>query len=159
MHLKQENAHVSMLIDYYGIKDNFDFPGWEDAKTITDKTARMRFLFKKLSEDIDASLRHRFIPYIQLHEFEGLLFSNISVFNANFPNADTTALQQAADSFETPEMINNSSATAPSKRLVRAIPEYDKVLDGCFLAMEIGLATIRSQCPMFNKWVTQLETF
>lgn len=157
-HLKQDNAHVSMLIDYYGIKDAFGFPGWEEAKAIADKTDKMHFLFQKMSEDIAAPLRYRFIPYMQLHEFEGLLFSNVSVFNDNFPYVDITPLQDAVNSFGTPEMINNSAATAPSKRLIKVIPEYDKVLDGSFLAMEIGLSTIRSHCPIFDGWVKQLET-
>ena len=35
-------------------------------------------------EEIDESIRYRFIPYIQLHEFEALLFSDISVIEDNF---------------------------------------------------------------------------
>ena len=149
---------VSMLIDYYGIKPQLKFPGWEESININNKEERLNYLLAKIKEDIPQNIRHRFIPYIQLHEFEGLLFSDISVFQENFTvdEVDMNALQKAVEKYDNPEQINDSSRTAPSKRLENAINGYSKVLYGNFLAMEIGLEKIRNKCPLFNEWINKL---
>jgi hypothetical protein len=158
-HLKEGNAIVSMLVDYYGITDEHCFPGWNESKEIADKVDRMHFLFEKIAEDMPEKLRYKFIPYIQLHEFEGLLFSDVDAFKLTFDekNIDFEKIRSAADSFENPELINNSPLTAPSKRLIAAIPGYNKVIDGNCVAMDIGLNKIRLKCPLFNEWVEKLE--
>lgn len=66
-------------------------------------------------------------------------------------------IESVINEFDTPEDINNSPNTAPSKRLLDAIPGYNKVLYGRMLAESIGLDSIRSKCPMFNEWLTKLE--
>ena len=160
MHLNEGDCFVTLLIDYYRIKDSYNFPGWIDSKNITNIYDRMHFLFDKMSLDLDEELRPRFIPYIQLHEFEALLFSDISVFNRNFTSdeLDFHSLEQAIKCVETPEEINNGPATAPSERLKKAIKGYDKVVYGACLASEIGLDTIREKCQLFNEWIEKLET-
>lgn len=158
MHLQEGEAYVSMLVDYYGIKEQFAFPGWEEASRIADKAEHIHFLLDKMAEDIPEQYRYRFIPYIQLHEFEGLLFSDVSAFLNSFDQSEINyeALLNAAEAFENPEMINNSPTTAPSKRLIEAIPDYNKVIFGNCVAMDIGLKTIREKCPLFNEWVERL---
>ncbi len=157
-HLQEGSVYVSMLVDYYGIKDQFAFPGWEESKSIADKTERIHFLAGKMAEDIPEQYRYRFIPYIQLHEFEGLLFSDVSAFLNSFDSSEINyeALVEAAEAFENPEQINNSPKTAPSKRLIDAIPDYNKVIFGNCVAMDIGLDKIREKCPLFNEWVERL---
>lgn len=159
-HLQEGDVYVSMLVDYYGIKEQFGFPGWEKSMEIADKTERLHFLLNKMSEDIPEGLRYRFIPYIQMHEFEGLLFSDVNAFLNSFEENEIKLedLQAAADAFESPEMINNSPETAPSKRLVDAIPDYDKIVFGNCVAMDIGLDKIREKCLLFNEWVEKLES-
>ncbi len=159
-HLHENEVIVSMLIDYYGIKPQLKFPGWEESININNKEERLNYLLAKIKEDIPQNIRHRFIPYIQLHEFEGLLFSNINVFQENFTvdEVDMNALQKAVDKYDNPELINDSPRTAPSKRLEKAINGYSKVLYGNFLAMEIGLEQIRNKCPLFNEWINKLLT-
>lgn len=148
-----------MLVDYYGIKEQFGFPGWEESLSVVDKTERLHFLLDKMREDIPEEFRYRFIPYIQMHEFEGLLFSDVHAFLNSFEENEIKMedLQAAADAFESPEMINNSPETAPSKRLIDAIPDYDKIVFGNCVAMDIGLEKIREKCPLFNEWVEKLE--
>ena len=112
----------------------------------------------KMAEDIPEQYRYRFIQYIQLHEFEGLLFCDVSAFLNSFDSSEINyeALVDAAEVFENPELINNSLATAPSKRLMEAIPDYNKVIFGNCVAMDIGLEKIREKCPLFNEWVERL---
>ena len=157
-HLQEGEVFVSMLVDYYGIKEQFAFPGWDEANCIADKAERIHFLLSKMAEDIPEQYRYRFIPYIQLHEFEGVLFSDVDAFLNNFDRSEINyeELLSVAEAFENPELINNSPETAPSKRLMEAIPEYNKVIFGNCIAMDIGLKKIREKCPLFNEWVESL---
>lgn len=167
-HLKQDNtAIVSLLIDYYGISSKHLFPSWAEAATITDKNLRMAALEKGMADAIDGSLRHRFIPYIQLHEFEALLFSDKQVYDDSFtPDEfnDYPYLVDIFNTFDNPEDINDNKETAPSKRLARIIKGYKseksslKVFYGTLLAQAIGLNTIRTKCPRFNNWIGLLES-
>jgi len=117
-------------------------------------------------EDIDEENRRRFIPYIQLHEFEGLLFSELAVYDNSFEEnefEDYDYLLETIKSNPNPELINKGIETAPSKRLSRIIKGYYtdnenlKVFYGSTLAHDIGLQKIRSKCPRFNAWITKLE--
>ena len=158
-HLNETDVIVTLLIDFYRIKDSFRFPEWMEAKTIEPSQAKMDCLFHQMKSDIQESLRGRFVPYIQLHEFEGLLFSDVSAFKNNFRKGecDFHAIETAIASFPTPEEINNGPNTAPSVRLKNAITGYQKELYGSFLADDIGLQKIRSKCPLFNQWIERLE--
>ena len=158
-HLNEGNSIVSLFVDYYRIRDSYKFPKWTESNNIGDIYDRMHFLFEQMSLDIDVNLRSRFVPYIQLHEFEGLLFSDISVFQNNFTKAelDFHLLEDAVNSCKTPEEINNGPATAPSERLKKAVKGYDKVVYGACLAYDIGLETIRKKCVLFNEWIERLE--
>lgn len=159
-HLYEGDAIVSMLVDYYRIKDSYLFPGWEEAKHVENVYDKMRLLFCRMKDDMPAELRGRFMPYIQLHEFEGLLFSDISVFKNNFTSDELQfqLLEEAVVSADTPEEINNGPATAPSVRLMKAVAGYDKVVYGACLALEIGLTAIRSKCRLFDEWIKLLES-
>ena len=160
-HLYEGNTIVSMLIDFYRIKDSYSFPGWMEAKQINDISQKMKYLFDEMKKDIDLNLCSRFIPYIQVHEFEALLFSDISVFEKNFTQQELKMqlLKDAVASADTPEGINNGPNTAPSVRLMQAVEGYDKVVYGACLAYDIGLEKIREKCPSFNDWIQILENF
>lgn len=158
MHLHEGLVYVSLLVDYYGIKDSYSFPGWEESKGIASKEARWKFLCDRMSADIAPELAQRFIPYMQIHEFESLLFSDIDVFKNNFDNSelDFSVLEEAVQEFPNPEDINTRPTLAPSKRLIKAIPGYEKIIYGDCLASEIGLKKIREKCPLFNQWFSDL---
>ena len=75
-HLLEPNVIVSTLIDYYGLYQKYNFPKWDDGEKIADKNSRMDFLENAMKDDIANNIKHRYIPYLQLHEFEGLLLIN-----------------------------------------------------------------------------------
>lgn len=159
--LQDKTVFVTTLVDFYGLYANMDFPGWEHSLKLNDKSHRLAFLEKSMQEDIRPDLQRRFMPYIQLHEFEGLLFSDIDVFNRNFEQGEFlnySYLEETIDEHPNPEMINDSRETAPSKRLMKIIKGYKKVVYGSILAEEIGLNRIRAKCPRFNEWVARLES-
>lgn len=162
IHLKQDpTAYVTMLIDYYGLYKKYGFPNWEMSLKFVDKSQKMDFLEKGMKDDIDSELAHRFIPYLQLHEFEGLLFNNIEAFKSQIPPNELTnvkELESILTNYPNPEMINDHPETAPSKRLVKLIMGYRKVVYGNILAEVIGLKRIRDKCPRFNVWISMLES-
>ena len=153
------DTFVTTFIDYYGIEDKHNFPGWQEAKSINDKYERIKFIEEAMKHDIPENVSYRFIPYIQLHEFETLLFSNIKVFKDNYEeeSVDFRRLEGIVQEFPNPEDINCGKKTAPSKRIENAVSDYNKVIDGNSLAMDIGIKTIRSKCPHFNAWINQIE--
>ena len=99
-----------------------------------------------------------------MHEFEGLLFSDVEQFIRQLIDLYGTSqskaneLREIVNEFPNPEDINDNSNTAPSKRIERIEPEYHKVIDGTLIAEMIGLNIIRDKCPRFNCWVTKLES-
>ena len=102
--------------------------------------------------------RRRFIPFVVMHEFEALLFSDCAAF-ARGVGRPTLArsFQAIRDQFDNPEAINDSPITAPSKRVEQLIPGYQKPLFGNVAALEIGLNKIRDACPHFGSWLQKLE--
>ncbi len=164
--LQEQTTFVTTLIDYYGLYSHHKYPGWEEAEKLVDKNSRMSKLEDAMFHDIVAGLQRRFIPYIQLHEFEALLFSEIEVFDNSFEKNEFLNYDYLIETISknsNPEMINNGNETAPSKRLSKILKDYYsensnlKVLYGSMLAQDIGLQKIRSKCPRFNNWIEKLE--
>ncbi len=160
MHLKQEKqAYITTFIDLYGIKARHKVPGFTKIGS-TNSLNRVLAMERGMKEAIPQEMRYRFLPYIQLHDFEALLFSDVTVFHDTFSEADfadATELDRIATAYQNPEDINDSKVTAPSKRLERILPGYDKALDGPILAQEIGMERLLERCPHFRGWVEGLR--
>lgn len=158
-HLLEPNVIVSTLIDYYGLYKKYNFPNWIEGERIVAKSLRMDFLENAMKEDISEGIRHRFIPYLQLHEFEGLLFNDIQHFYDQVPKAELVGIAELEKTFadyNNPEMINNNRDTSPSHRLKRIIKGYNKPLYGHYFAEAIGIDQIRAKSPRFNLWVEEI---
>ena len=142
---------VTSLVDFYGFRDKGDRAVGDLERDLLDEVAA------RVGRGWDA---RRVVPYVQRHEFEGLLFSNVEVFGnqIDFPRGCVGALRAVRAQFESPEDINDSSETAPSKRIADVIPRYRKVLHGSMVAERIGLDAMRAECPRFHAWVTRLES-
>lgn len=159
-HLREKDCFVTTLIDYYGIEDRFNYPGWQQSKNIQDKVQRLDYLEQEMFNDINAGLSEKFIPYIQLHEFEGLLFNNLNSFEETFEATefkDKKELIRILENYTNPEMINDHKDTAPSKRLDNLIEGYNKIVYGSILAENIGMTRLREKSPRFNQWISSLE--
>ena len=158
--LKQEkgtNVFFTTMIDLYAIHHNL--PGLAEAEIMRQNPMkRVEFLEKSFADEIND---RRFIPYIQLHEYEAYLFSDPTCFESLYDNCsdEVEELKTISDSYETPELINDSKETAPSKRIIAQFPDYEgaKSTVGPLLAESIGLEVIRNKCPHFNSWLSRLE--
>ncbi len=150
------NAYHTTLIDLYGLTT--DFPGHTTTKHL-QPYSRVAEMERLLKVDLDF---YRFIPYIQLHEYESLLFSDTVILekmlsvDKKLPK-DCFAKIRNSVTDSNPELINNGETTAPSKRIVSIYNSYNKVIDGVIILKEIGLNKIRSECSHFNEWLTKLE--
>lgn len=93
-----------------------------------------------------------------MHEFEGLLFSDCTRFAESIGRPELAGqFQSIRNSFTSPEEINDSPLTAPSKRVEALVAGYEKPLLGALAVLGIGLETIRQECPHFRTWMEQLE--
>lgn len=102
----------------------------------------------------------RFIPFVMMHEFEGMLFSDCERFGHAIGHPERVpAFQGVRNQFSTPEEINDSPLTAPSKRVAELVPGYDKPFLGVLAVLEIGLDVIRRECPHFRRWLADLESW
>lgn len=102
----------------------------------------------------------RFIPFVIMHEFEGLLFSDCARFADGIGHPHLAHRFQAIrDQFTNPEEINDSAITAPPKRVQELVSGYEKPLLGTLAVIEIGLDRIRAECPHFRRWIERLETW
>ncbi|HMI05741.1 MAG TPA: DUF4276 family protein [Pedobacter sp.] len=160
-HLKEDTgALTTTFIDYYGTQEKHSFPKWAEGLAIPDKGDRLTFLEASMKADIDASVSHRFIPYIQLHEFEGLLFNDVEVFKQHIPVnelLDVAELNRIIYQNPNPELINDGHETAPSKRLKKLVLGYSKRIYGPILAEAIGLERIMEKCPRFKQWIVSFS--
>lgn len=156
--LKQESdILVTSLIDFYRLKS--DFPKFTEAKFITNINERVTYIEDALSENLNAP---RFVPYIQVHEFEGILFSSKKGFEylPEIPERNLNDLKSIVDGYANPESINEGEETHPSKRLKNLIPSYQKTFHGPIIAIENGIQSIIDRCPRFRNWTqTLIEKF
>ncbi len=154
----QPNAIVTTMIDYYGLKGN-TFPKWQESLDIMDKRERVTFLENEMHRDIENSLQNRFIPYLQLHEFEALLFNNLEVFEENFEDTEYNKieLENVFSEFPDPEMINDTRETSPSHRLLDIIPDYNKIVYGNLLVEDIGIVNIYNKNQHFREWIDKIR--
>jgi len=146
-------ALVTTMIDYYGLAGK-DFPGW-DTMPKGSCYDRVRHLEQAFSEKIN---HRKFLPYLSLHEFEAMLFSAPEHIVKEFPDAKDDVLaefEKIRNYVESPEEIDDISP--PSKRILKLLPGYEKVVYGSIIALGIGLDTIRAECKHFDEWLTEVE--
>lgn len=165
-HLRQDSGCIATtMVDFYGLPQQGDgaWPGRAGALglDVQHKASRVeRSLLDSVTEEMGAGFnRERFVPFVVMHEFEGLLFSDCAAFGEGIGRQDLVPnLRRIRDEFETPEHIDDSPITSPSKRLEDLVPGYEKPLLGTLAVLEIGLARIREECPHLDRWLGRLES-
>jgi hypothetical protein len=158
---QNEDSWFTTMIDFHVLPGNF--PGLQNLHAALGPLGRVAALEAALHADILKRLpglpvAQRFIPHIQLHEFEALLFADPNAFLEAFPGATQAVrrLNAIRVKFSNPEDINDNPSAAPSKRILDVFPDYEKPVDGLLIAQRIGLDAIRAVCPHFNAWIARL---
>lgn len=161
LHLRQrKDTYITTFVDYYGIKE---WPGLDKvcSELTPDKIAEVINLAtkKEVIRSFDnQQARKRFIPFISVHEFEALLFSDIQILSEEI-ETDEEEIGALLKKFGDPESINNSPQTAPSKILDKWSKngKFPKTTKGITIAGKIGIETMRKKCPIFNSWLQTFE--
>lgn len=165
-HLREDQECIATtMVDFYGMPmtGRRAWPGRSQAEAMTFPQ-KAQTIEDQLLEDVRESMgsgfdERRFIPYVMMHEFEAMLFSDCGRFGDAIDRPELAPrFQEIRDQFDTPEEIDDSPDSAPSRRIVRLIPGYQKPFLGNLAALEIGLGTIRSECPNFRCWLERLES-
>ncbi|MFN7918697.1 MAG: DUF4276 family protein [Bryobacteraceae bacterium] len=164
-HLKgHPGAFVTTMFDFYAMpvaKQNA-WPGRVEARKMNGAANKGAYVQSAVAREIIDAMgsrfnSRRFLPFVTMHEFEGLLFSDCAAIGRLAENADVARLEAVRKRLDSPEDINESPSGAPSKWLDRLVPGYDKALHGPLIALETGLDRIRAECPHFHSWLTKLE--
>ena len=148
-------ATITTMFDYYGSPK--ETPGVDTSSgTIYQKVQHI-----EASVEEDLKELENLIFNLIMHEYEGLLFTRTSAFEIIANKKQLAALKEICENkdIETPEHINNSYDTAPSKRLEKIIPGYSKkhkVSDGVNIAFRIGIDGISAKCKHFERWMGKL---
>ncbi len=152
--LKDSSADiVTTMIDYYALPSNF--PGYSDKPNGTCYE-RVDFMENKFSNDVN---HNKFLPYLQLHEFEALVFAcedQLKVIFIDTPGK-ISLVSVINNSFNSPEEINENPNSAPSKRLKKIFPDYQKTLHSQLILSQTNIQNLRTKCSHFNSWLTKLE--
>ena len=166
-HLKEDGGCLATtMVDYYALPQTGDkaWPGRAQAGTLpfpqkatTVQDALLNDICKEMGKGFWPA---RFVPYVMMHEFEGLLFSDCARFGKGIGHPELVPqFQSIRNAFNSPEEINDSPITAPSKRVGELVPGYEKPLQGVLAVLEIGLEPIRVECPHFRQWLERLEAW
>lgn len=164
--LEDQGCVATTMVDYYALPQEGPgrWPGRDQSDARNSISQKALCVQNAVQDDLSNVIRNRvaserFVPFIVMHEFEGLLFSDCAGFSRSIGRTDLEGkLRQIRDNFATPEEINDSPFTAPSKRVLALIPGYEKPLLGVLAVIEIGLSRIREECPHFDGWLKQLES-
>ena len=151
-------SYVTTMVDLYALPS--DFPNRDQFIHNTDPYKKVEKAEEELARDIN---NPRFIPNIQLHEFEAILFSKVEQIHQSMIASGSTAselqkLKTIRAAFNSPEDINDNPQTAPSKRIRKIYPSFQKPTDGIIIAKNIGVNEIRKECAHFNQWLVRLES-
>lgn len=155
------NVVLTTFIDLYGLDTTF--PSFTEAQRLNDIYTRTTLLESALHQTIVNHVGcrpERFIPYIQPYEFEGLLFSDVDALILTEPAwiYSLAELKAVRATFVTPEHINDSYETKPSKRLENILePKYKKTRHGPLAAQKITLSVMERECLHFRSWMSQLR--
>ena len=155
--LQDSGAHVTTLFDLYALPA--DFPGNAAPAYAPNATGHQKALFleAQLAQDIN---QPNFLANLMVYEYEALLFTQPGLFAQWTEDSKVVnALFQAVARAGSPEDINDSPQTAPSKRILAAMPSYQKTFHGPLIACDIGLDAIRQACPHFHAWLLAVEAF
>ncbi len=159
LHLKQRrDTYLTLFVDYYGIKE--DWPGLVEARQQPKPNMKAEKINTATKDKVDSLFEicgsdRRFLPYVSMHEFEALLFSE-SQKAADLLHVPKHKIDDIIAECGEPENIDDSPMLAPSKRLKNLSDRFKKTSTGIAIAKAIGLTKMREHCPLFNTWLTNV---
>lgn len=153
---EDRTAYLTTMFDLYQLPD--DFPNKSASSRVAEPIGKAEFIERGIAEDIGDRM---LLPYIQVHEFESLLFCAPQITDRTLAAPPAVSklreLQEMRDAFPTPEHINQGVDSAPSKRISQLYEAYKKVVFGPLITQRTGMITLRASCLHFHQWIERLE--
>lgn len=151
---KGANSYVTTMFDFYRLPT--DVPGILDSAKVNNPYEKVEIIEREIrnAEGYDGNF---FFPYIELHEFEAMIFSDITKLEEAYFEDDLTALKECVKVYSNPELINDGAETAPSKRIMNCISCFDKANVGVDVLEKIGIEKIAAKCCHFAEWIRCIE--
>lgn len=160
--LKQRtDTYVGTFFDYYGLKE---WPSLGEVRAMHGLSSAD--MAKKLNDSATMKLctefprlnvPNRFIPFLAVHEFEALLFSDASLLASSL-GINASIVNETLRVFGSPEAINTHPDKIPSRHIEKwTNGHYVKTVQGVAIAEKIGIAKMRAACPNFNDWLNRLS--
>ncbi len=162
----KERRYCSTMFDYYGMP--LDWPG-RKAAAASVWNERANAIEAMIHADIAAEMGggfdpKYFVPYVQLHEFEALVFADVEMLAATLAPIAKQPLEKLIETFRGilakaghPEAIDDGYETCPSRRITLTVPAYKKRAQGPIVTRRIGIDVMRARCTHFGEWLTRLE--
>ena len=150
--LQSSFAYLTTFFDLYRFRDR------KESETAEQLATRIAEAF---------GTSGKLIPYVQQYEYETLFLADPKAladhFRAEAIAADAHAAVRSAGGAE---QVNDGPDTAPSKRIgawcaSHSGQRYDKQSKrrhALPIAKAITLGVMRQACPLFDAWVTRMET-
>ena len=146
---KDRSAYVTTMLDLFKLPD--DTPGMDEMPN--DPIQRAQRIEEAIDRDIGYANCH---ANITVHEFEALLFSEPSAFACLGEDNLEEEIRRIKSEFPTPEYINSSVDTAPSKRILKLKSDYKKTTQGIEIANIIGIEKMKANCLHFASWIDSI---
>jgi len=160
--LKEDAALIcTTMVDFYGMPA--DWPGRDQANLCLSCAEKADIVEGGILKDIAGHLGNSFNPnrlrpYVQMHEFEALLFSSPATLAESLGiEKSIPAFMAIRNEFSNPEEINDDYDKCPSRQIEGVFQGFKKTINGITAASRIGLEKMRQECPHFNEWITKLE--
>ena len=162
----KERRYVTTMFDFYAMPN--DWPGRLEASRLPYEQ-RGTHVEQRIMQAIAEEVGDRFdvrqlIPYVQVHEFEALLFADVAKMAealapvcAHPEDRLVSKFRQMVEAAGPPEAINDHYETCPSRRIAGVVSGYNKVAFGPTIVGRIGLDVLRAGCPHFGQWLGRLE--
>ena len=165
LRLAKERAdrHLAVLVDYYAMPNSWPGRAASRSQPVSNRGIHVEGL---LEADLSNQLHGRFHPCVQLHEFESLLFvdpaATAFIIAASGRGLNDRYIAQRMEAIKAEcggsvELINDAPDNAPSKRLIKLMPNYDKVAWGVTAAADTSIPKLMAGCPWLNRWLSGME--
>lgn len=156
---RNETHFYTTMIDFYALPT--DFPEYAEAMRVMDAYLRVEKLEEAFGQDVDM---RDFVPYVQLHEYEALVFCGLDFLLERYAGADSAVreLRKVLDGFSgNPEIVDGGWDTAPSRRIANELAKvsyrYNKPECGAYVAERVGMTALRERCGHFDGWIRRLD--
>jgi Domain of unknown function (DUF4276) len=152
---------ITTLIDYFKLNSETKLPGFKECPQDIPTDNKIQFLENKLNDIVQNITPYKFfIPYIQKHEMETLMFANPEVGFSLENDRIKKSVLEVYNKYKNIEEINGTENGAPSNRL-KAIykandKKYEKIVDGMDIAELTGIEKMLEKSPRFKNWIEKL---